>query len=129
MPINKLDTEGRWAINGTPLWIPGQGVTYEHTNVAGSSSGRSEDGVMHIDWVRRDVVKVTIRYGAMTGSELAQLVNLVQGKEYDGTYEDIGGVQTRHFYTGDINYTLETKARYASEGGLYTDISFDMVEK
>lgn len=129
MPINKKDTTGSWAINGTPLWVPGKEVGYEHTNVAGSGSGRTEDGRMKIDWVVRDLVKVTIHYGAMTGNELKELVNLVQGKEYQGTYEDLGEVQTRSFYTGDVSYTLLSKAFYASEGGIYTDISFDMVEK
>lgn len=55
MTINKLDTTGSWAVNGTPIYIPSAGVKVAHTNVAGSGSGRTEDGVMHIDWVRRDV--------------------------------------------------------------------------
>lgn len=128
MPINKLDTTGSWAINGTPIYIPSAGVGYTHTNVAGSSSGRTQDGIQHIDWVRRDLRKVTINYSAMTGQELNFLIGLVQGQEYTATFKDRGQVQTMSAYTGDCDYTLHSEALYESEGGLYTDVSFDMVE-
>ena len=109
MPINVLDSV--WAVNGTPIYTPGADVGYEHTNLAGSSTGRAEDGINHIDWIRRDIRKVTVRYKAMTGEEVRYLRDLVQGKEYDFTYEDLGQVQTMRAYTGDMSYTRHTATR------------------
>lgn len=79
MSFNSKDTKGYWAVNGTALYKP-QGCEITHENYVGSNSGRTEDGVMHIDWLRRDLRKVTIKYNAMTGNEMDELVGLVQGK-------------------------------------------------
>lgn len=127
MGFNKLDTKGYWAIDGNPLYVP-QGYSISHENYVGSKSGRTEDGIMHIDWRRRDLHKVTIKYNAMTGNELAYTIGLVQGKEYTATYRDVGQTKTMSAYTGDSEYTLYNETMYADEGGLYTDISFDLVE-
>lgn len=126
MPINTLSSV--WAVNGTPIYTPSINVKYEHTNLTGSSTGRDESGYNHIDWIRRDLRKVTVTYSAATGDEVRYLRDLVQGNEYDFTYEDLGQVQTFHAYTGDMSYTLYTKTRYPDEGGLYTDVTFDAVE-
>ena len=83
---------------------------------------------MHIDWLRRDLRKVTIKYNAMTGNEMDELVGLVQGKEYTATFRDRGKTCTMSAYTGDCKYELYNETLYSSEGGLYTDVSFDMVE-
>lgn len=117
-----------WAVNGTNLYEP-QGCKIEHTNYTGSNSGRTEDGVMHIDWLRRDLHKVSLTYNAMTGNELKELVGLVQGKEYTATYVDQGETHTMEAYTGDISYTTYNLTMCKEDGGLYTDVSFDMVEK
>lgn len=89
MSFNSKDTKGYWAVNGTALYKP-QGCEITHENYVGSNSGRTEDGVMHIDWLRRDLRKVTIKYNAMTGNEMDELVGLVQGKEYTATFRDRG---------------------------------------
>lgn len=64
MSFNSKDTKGYWAVNGTALYKP-QGCEITHENYVGSNSGRTEDGVMHIDWLRRDLRKVTIKYNAI----------------------------------------------------------------
>lgn len=126
MPINQLDSV--WAVNGTPIYTPGMDVGYEHTNLTGPSTGRDEAGLNHIDWRRRDIRKVTMRWQAMTGDEVRYLRDLVQGKEYDFTFEDLGEVCSMRAYTGDMNYTRHTRAKFEDEGGLYTDVTFDAVE-
>jgi hypothetical protein len=68
--VAKLDTAGEWMINDNHLYIPSAGIKVEHTNLAGSSSGRTEDGVMHSDWVRRDIRKVCLQWKVLTGTEL-----------------------------------------------------------
>ena len=75
----KLDTAGEWMVNSSHLYVPSNGIKVEHTNLAGSSSGRTEDGVMHIDWVRRDIRKVNLRWKVLTGTELNYILGLMQG--------------------------------------------------
>ena len=76
MTINQLDTKSWWAVNGQPIYIPSFETKVEHSNITGASTGRSEDGIMRIDWVRRDVRKVFLRYSAMTKTELRRLPKL-----------------------------------------------------
>ena len=68
LSINTLSSD--WKVDNQSIYTPGVNVKYEHTNVAGEESGRTADGKMHIDWVRRDVRKVGLTYAAMTESEL-----------------------------------------------------------
>lgn len=126
MKVNKLDTTGSWAINGEPIPIPSGGIGVEHTNVAGSSSGRTEDGVMHIDWVRRDVRKVKLTYRAMSGTELNDLLGKMQGQEFEITFRDRGTVYTMDAYCGECSYTYHSAA--LGDDDLYTDVSINAVE-
>lgn len=128
MPIARKDTTGRWAVNGTPLFEPSQHPTISHDIVEGAGSGRTEDGKYHRDLLRSDVVTVSITYGLMTGDELEELVSLVQGKEYEGTYCDYGKAQTRSMRTDSVSYGQYYDDMFPDEGGLYRDVSFEMVE-
>lgn len=119
----KIDTQGHWAVNGTPIFVPSSEITVTHTNVAGSSSGRTADGVMHIDWVRRDVRKVELKYKAMTGAELNTLLGLMQGQEFTFTFFDRGTVQTMSAYSSESSYTY-----YSEALDIYTDVSINAIE-
>ena len=121
----KLDTAGEWKINDKPLYIPSAGIKVEHTNLAGSSSGRTEDGFMHIDWVRRDIRKVYLQWKVLTASELNYILGLMQGQEFDITFKDRGEVVTMEAYSAESSYTY-----YSSALGedLYTDISINAIE-
>ena len=130
MAVGKLDTEGKWMVGETEIYIPSISVKVDHTNVVGAESGRTEDGYNHIDWVRRDVRKVYLTYSALTGNELAFLVSTMQGKEFTFTYYDMGQVQTFYGYVGEMHYTQLTYggSEYSTEGGLYVDISVNVIE-
>ena len=119
----KLDTTGSWAVNGDPLLVPSAGIQIEHTNLAGSSSGRTEDGVMHIDWIRRDIRKVSLRWSVLTSSELNYVLTLMQGKEFTLTFKDRGFVQTMRAYAAESSYTF-----YSDALDLYTDVSINAIE-
>ena len=121
----KLDTTGSWKVNASPLYVPSAGIQIEHTNLAGSSSGRTEDGVMHIDWVRRDIRKVNLRWQVLTASELRYILNLMQGKEFVLTFKDLGEIKTMNAYSAESSYTF-----YSSALGedIYTDISINAIE-
>jgi hypothetical protein len=121
----KLDTAGEWAVNGKPLYIPSAGIKVEHSNLAGSSSGRTEDGVMHIDWVRRDIRKVCLLWKVLTGTELKYILGLMQGKEFTLTFKDQGQVQTMHAYSSESSYIYYSAAL---GDDIYTDVSINAIE-
>ena len=116
----KLDTKGEWMVNGNHLYIPSAGIQVEHTNLAGSSSGRTEDGIMHIDWVRRDIRKVCLRWSVLTASELDRVLGLMQGKEFVLPFKDRGVVQTMN-----ASYTYYSAALGED---IYTDVSINAIE-
>lgn len=121
----KLDTAGEWMVNDHHLYIPSNGIKVEHTNLAGSSSGRTEDGVMHIDWVRRDIRKVNLQWKVLTGTELNYLLGLMQGQEFTLTFKDRGRVQTMSAYSSESSYTYYSAALGED---IYTDVSINAIE-
>ena len=121
----KLDTAGEWKINSSPLYIPSAGIKVEHTNLAGASSGRTEDGIMHIDWVRRDIRKVYLQWKVLTASELDYVLGLMQGKEFNITFKDRGWVQTMRAYSSESSYTYYSDAFGEA---IYTDVSINAIE-
>lgn len=128
MGIGKLDTAGRWAVNGTPIYVPSMdGVTYDHDNIASSDSGRTEDGTMHITWVRRDVRKVSLTYNYLTGREVEYMRDLMQGREFTFTYYD-NGVKTMNGYCGKCSYSELTTALFPEDGGIAKDFKINVEE-
>ncbi len=125
MNVNVLDTRGWWRVNNSAIYIPATPCKVEHSNVTGSSTGRSEDGIMRIDWLRRDVRKVFLTYKVMTKSELNYMLNLMQGKEFTFTFRDQGSTQTMQAYTGESSYNFYS---YALGEELYTDVSINAIE-
>jgi hypothetical protein len=121
----KLDTAGEWKVNNSPLYIPSAGIQVSHTNLAGSSSGRTEDGVMHIDWVRRDIRKVNLQWKVLTGTELNYILGLMQGKEFTLTFKDRGQVQIMSAYSSESSYTYYSAALGED---IYTDVSINAIE-
>ena len=121
----KLDTAGEWKINDKPLYIPSNGIQVTHTNLAGSSSGRTEDGIMHIDWIRRDIRKVALQWKVLTASELDYVLDLMQGKEFTITFKDRGKVHTMSAYSSESSYTYYSAALGED---IYTDVSINAIE-
>ena len=121
----KLDTAGEWMVNSSHLYIPSAGIKVEHTNLAGSSSGRTEDGVMHIDWVRRDIRKVNLQWKVLTATELNYILGLMQGQEFTLTFKDRGRVQTMSAYSSESSYTYYSAALGED---IYTDVSINAIE-
>ena len=126
MGICKKCTNGYWAVDGTPIFVPSS-VVIENDNIVSSDSGRVESGLMYISWVRPTVRKVKLTFGRITGLEVATMHKLMQGKEFAFTYYD-NGIQTMSAYAGKDSYTQSDLSAYASEGGLYKDYSIDVIE-
>lgn len=125
--INKLDTNGYWMVDSDHLYIPATPCKVEHSNVVGADSGRSEDGIMRIDWVRRDVRKVYLTYKAMSAHELAYMIGLLQGKEFTFKFLDQGSVQTMNAYVGESSYQFYTHSSLYDEA-IYTDVEIHVIE-
>lgn len=125
MAINQLDTDGYWMVGDSHIYVPSIPCKVEHSNIAGSSTGRDESGVMHIDWVRRDVRKVFLTYKAITASELAYLMNLMQGKEFTFKFYDQGAVQTMSAYAGESSYEFYN---YSGTEPVYQNFSINVIE-
>lgn len=118
-----------WTVNGTPIYRPSEGgVNIGHDNIVSSDSGRDEAGYMHIRWVRTDVRKVSFTYTKLTGDQVKYLVDLMQGKEFTFGYEDAGERKSMNGYCGKISYDQKRLDRYASDGGVYTNIQVNVVE-
>ena len=125
--INKLDTQGRWMVGTTEIYIPSTNTKIEHSNVVGPSSGRDQSGVMHIDWKRRDVRKVYLHYYYMTAAELTTMMTLMQGKEFTFKFYDQGSVQSISAYVGETSYEFYSYGR--SGESIYKDVEIHVIEK
>ncbi len=126
MAVGKLDTQGRWAVNGRAIYIPSE-VEIQHENMVSSDSGRVESGEMHITWIRTDIRKVNMTFKYLTGDEVDYMLNLMQGQEFTFTYVD-NEITTISAYVGKCSYKQKTLALYESEGGLYTDFKINVIE-
>lgn len=127
MTINKLDTNGDWMVGTSHIYIPSTPCKVEHSNVVGESSGRDESGVMHIDWLRRDVRKINLHYNAITQTELATMMSLMQGKEFQFKFLDQGSVQTINAYVGESNYEFYSYSS-AYDEDVYTNFEIHVIE-
>ena len=144
MAIARRADVNEWAVSEdgstwTAIYVPAPNIKIEHTNVASADSGRTEDGYMHINWVRRDVRKVNMTFSAISGEEKAFMENLMQGKEFYFRYVDphieiVNGTETLvkvsqfYGYTGESNYQEYSSVHYESEGGIFTNFSINVVE-
>ena len=125
MNICKIDSA--WQVDGTSIYTPSKDTKIEYDSLAASESGRTEDGIMHIAWVRRQIVKINLVYPVMTKSEAAHLLSLLQGKEFSFTYPDpVLGSRTISAYASNSNYDYHTDA---VGNGLLTNVSINIIEK
>ena len=127
LSINTIDTDGNWMVGNTHIYIPSTPCKVEHSNVVGSDSGREENGLMHIDWIRRDVRKVFLVYNAITETELANLMTLMQGKEFEFTFLDMGIRTTMNAYVGESSYKFYSYSDMYDEG-VYVEFSMNVIE-
>lgn len=128
MTINTKDTQGRWMVDSYEIYIPSTPCEVEHSNVVGPSSGRDESGVMHIDWLRRDVRKVLLKYKAITATELNYMMSKMQGKEFTFKFYDKGVVETINAYVGESKYEFHSYSS-AYDEPVYLNFEIHVIEK
>ena len=74
------------------------------------------------------MVKVEMKWSALTGQEVQHLVDLMQGKEFTLTYREFGATKTADVYVAEINYDMKYDAGYASVGGICTGVAANAIE-
>lgn len=126
MSIAKMCTNGYWAIDGTPIFVPDE-ISFTHDNIVTSDSGRVESGFMRVTFVRGDVRTVSFEYEHITGAEVEYIFSLTQGRVFTLTYYD-NGIKTMRGYVGRSSYTQKNLGAYQSEGGEYKGYKFNIIE-
>lgn len=125
MQLRQLSTNYR--INGQPIPGPDPMVKVDYDSLADENSGRTQDGVMHITWVRRKMVKVALTFSALTREEAGAILQRVQGEEFSLTYLDpIEGQTTKNVYCSNSSSALQSAVMY---GGLWRNVTFNCIEK
>ena len=116
---------GKIKING--LWVKPQSLNITLDSLADENSGRTQDGVMRINWIYNRIRKLEITLPPMLGPEISQVLDKVQGQVYDIQYFDPYDCewQTRRFYTSNSNTSMYSGV-YA--GGLWQEASFNAIE-
>lgn len=121
-----LTDKGRFKIGNNEFKAKSIQVSYE--SLASDDSGRTEDGTMHINWVYRKLRKVEIELPPTSDrTQLAQLLSLVQGKEYYITYWDplTNAERTSHVYTSNSQTDMYNGVLY---GGMWQGVKFNAIE-
>ena len=72
-----LTSKGHFKVNGTEYLAKSIKVDLE--SLASEDSGRTDDGVMHINWVLKKIRKVEIQVAPSITADIAPLLSAVQG--------------------------------------------------
>ena len=120
MPNN---SNGYISIGGSRFAVQSLKVNLESL----AAEDRTDDGVMHINWVLRRIRKVQIQLPPCDASTASSLLALVQGQEYSLTYFDplTGGQNTITAYTSNSSADCYSGVLY---NGLWQGVSFNAIE-
>ena len=120
-----LTSKGHFKVNGTEYLAKSIKVDLE--SLASEDSGRTDDGVMHINWVLKKIRKVQIELPPSTADVFAPLLAAVQGQTYSLTYFDplANGEKTITAYTSKGSSSLYSGVLY---NGLWQGTQFNAIE-
>lgn len=118
-----LTSKAHFKINGVEYKAQSLKVNFE--SLASEDSGRTDDGVMHINWVLSKIRKVEIKI-APTKNPSA-ILSAVQGKTYSLTYFDplANSEKTIQAYTSNSAADLYSGVLF---NGLWQDVGFNAIE-
>ena len=120
-----LTGKGNFKIGNTEYKPKSLKVTYD--SLATANSGRSDNGTMHITWVRRNIRKIEIEMPPMTMSQLSTLLTAVSGQTYNITIHDPKSNAEAQVSV----YTSNTQGECYSgvlHNGLYQGVQFSAIE-
>ena len=121
-----LTTQGHFKINDDKEFVA-KSLKVNYESLSGEDSGRTDDGVMRINWIFRKIRKVEIEMPPMTSQELSRLLSRVQGQEYYLTYYDpLDNVERKaKVYTSNSKTDLYSGIIM---NGLWQGVSFNAIE-
>ena len=120
-----LTSKGHFKVNGTEY--KAQSIKVNLESLASEDSGRTDDGVMHINWVLKKIRKVFIEMPPSITADIAPLLSAVQGQTYSLTYFDPldNAEKTITAYTSKGSSSLYSGILY---NGLWQGTSFNAIE-
>lgn len=122
----QLSNKGNFIINDTYEFAAAH-IEPEFESLTTADSGRTADGEMHINWIFRVVRNYEIEMPPMSDkAQLALLLSLVQGKEYNITVWDIlsNSQKTVRVYTSNSEADMYSGYYY---NGLWQGIKFKAI--
>ena len=120
-----LTSKGHFQVNGTEY--KAQSIKVNLESLASEDSGRTDDGVMHINWVLKKLRKVEIQVAPSTPADIAPLLSAVQASTYSLTYFDplANAEKTITAYTSTSSSELYSGVLY---NGLWQGTQFNAIE-
>ena len=120
-----LTSKGHFQVNGTEY--KAQSIKVNLESLASEDSGRTDDGVMHINWILKKIRKVQIELPPSTADVFAPLLAAVQGQTYSLTYFDplANAEKTITAYTSKGSSNLYSGVLY---NGLWQGTQFNAIE-
>lgn len=120
-----LTTKGHFKVNGKEYLAKSIKVDLE--SLASEDSGRTDDGVMRINWILRKIRKVFIEMPPSISDDIAPLLSAVQGQTYSLTYFDPmdNAEKTITAYTSKGSSSLYSGILY---NGLWQGTQFNAIE-
>lgn len=106
--------------------FPLQKLVVEFESLASPDSGRTDDGEMHVVFIRERIRKLKCTLPPMTQAQVSKALDAVLGKKYFIDYVDpIYGLHTIKVYTSAGSAELYNARLH---GGLWTGITFNAIE-
>ena len=120
-----LTSKGHFKVNGTEY--KAQSIKVNLESLASEDSGRTDDGVMRINWVLKKIRKVFIEMPPSITADIAPLLSAVQGQTYSLTYFDplANAEKTITAYTSKGSSSLYNGVLY---NGLWQGTQFNAIE-
>ena len=120
-----LTSKGHFKVNGKEYVAKSIKVDLE--SLASEDSGRTDNGVMHINWILKKIRKVQIELPPSTPDVFAPLLNAVQGQIYLLTYFDPmdNSEKTINAYTSTSSSELYSGILHT---GLWQGIQFNAIQ-
>ena len=123
-----IDGEITITSGGVSKTFAPQTMTIDYDSLATADSGRTDAGIMRIQWILSRTRKVNITLPPMLQSEAGAILDLVLGRIYTIEYRDAvtnAAMPPMDVYTSKGSATLYSGT---IEGGIWTGCSFNAIE-
>ena len=109
--------------NDEKYFVP-QSYTIDYDSLAGPDSGRTADGKLHLSWILRKIVKITVKLPPHLAGDTkySTILSLIQGQSFTVEYYDY----LAHEVRSEEMYCSKTSAGY-SYMGLLEDVGFELI--